>query len=59
MQKLPYQDFTEITLDEVLDTDDDSDNGYWFICDLAYTNDCKDKTGNFRLLPIKKEVENN
>ena len=33
MQKLPYKDFTftDITSDKVLDTDDDSDYGYWVI----------------------------
>ena len=36
MQKLPYKDFeySNTTLDEVLNTSDDSDYGYWLICDL-------------------------
>ena len=53
MQKLPYKDFsfTNNTLDEVLNTPDDSDYGYWLIYDLEYTNECKDKTSNFQLLP--------
>ena len=42
MQKLPYIDFsfTDVTLDEggttlqrILNTQDDSDYGYWLICD--------------------------
>ena len=61
MQKLPYKDFSfsDITIDEVLNTDDDSDYGYWLICDLEYTNECKDKTAKFQSLPHKREVENN
>ena len=36
MQKLQYKDIscTDITLDEVLNTDDDSVYGYCDICDL-------------------------
>ena len=61
MQKLPYKDFeySNTTLDEVLNTSDDSDCGYWFICDLEYTNECKERTNNFLLLPHGREVENN
>ena len=53
MQKLRYKDFSwanELTLDEVLNTSDDSDYGYWLICDLEYSNSCKDKTINFQLI---------
>ena len=41
MQKLPYKNFeySNVTLDEVLNTDDDSDYGYWVICDLEYTDE--------------------
>ena len=61
MQKLPYKDFeySKATLDKVLSTLDDSDYGYWLICDLEYTNECKERTGNFQLLPHRREVENN
>ena len=61
MQKLPYKDFeySITTLDEVLNTSDDSDYGYWLICDLEYTNECKERTSNFQLLPHGREVENN
>ena len=56
MQKLPYKNFvySNVTLDEVLNTDDDSDYGYWVICDLEYTDESKDRTINFPLLPLKK-----
>ena len=61
MQKLPYKDFeySNATLDKVLNTSDDSDYGYWLICDLEYTNECKERTSNFQLLPHGREVENN
>ena len=61
MQKLPYKDFeySNTTLDEVLNTSDDSDYGYWLICDLEYTNESKERTSNFQLLPHGREVENN
>ena len=61
MQKLSYKDFSfsDATLDKVLKTSDDSDYGYWLIFDLKYTNECKDRTSIFQLLPYKREVENN
>ena len=41
MQKLPSKDYEYIntSLDEVLNTSDDSDYGYWLICDLDHTNE--------------------
>ena len=61
MQKLPYKDFSfsDSTLNVVFNTPDDSDCGYWLICDLEYTNECKDRTSNFQLLPYRRKVENN
>ena len=61
MQKLPNKDFeySNATLDKVLNTSDDSDYGYWLICDLDYTNECKERTSNFQLLLHGREVENN
>ena len=61
MQKLPYKDFeySNTTLDKVLNISDDSDYGYWLICDLEDTNECKERTSNFQLLPHGREVENN
>ena len=61
MQELPYKDFeySNATLDKVLNTSDDSDYGYWLICDLEYTNECKKRTSNFQLLPHGRQVENN
>ena len=42
MQKLPYKDFefiTTTTLDVILNTPDDSDHGYYIVCDNDYTNE--------------------
>ena len=46
MQKLPYMvfQFTTTTLDTILNTPDDSDHGYYIVCDIAYTDTCKDRT---------------
>ena len=49
---------TPTQLDKLLNTSDDSDNGYWPICDLEFTNECKERTSNFQLLPHEREVEN-
>ena len=61
MQELPYKDFeySNATLDKVLNTSDDKEYGYWLICDLEYTNECNERTSNFQLLPHGREVENN
>ena len=61
MQKLPYKDFeySNTTLDEVINTSDDSEYGYWLICDLEYSNEIKERTSNFQLLPHGREVGNN
>ena len=44
MQKLPYKDFQFTTLDTILNTPDDSDHGYYIVCDIDYTNECKEST---------------
>ena len=68
MQNLPYKGFeySNVTLDEgettlqsILKTLDASDYGYWVICDLEYTNERKYRTGNFPLLTLRRQVENN
>ena len=57
MQKLPHKDFeySNATLEKVLNTSDDSHYGYWLICDLEYTNECNERTSNFQLLPHGRE----
>ena len=44
MQKLPYKGFeyTTTPLDYILHTPDDSDHGYYIVCDINYTYSCKD-----------------
>ena len=56
MQKLPYKDFiyTNTPLDEIIKTPDDSDHGYYIVCDINYTNECKDRTEQLALKPNKK-----
>ena len=56
MQKLPYKDFqfTTTTLDAILNTPDDSDHGYYIVCDIGYTDTCKDRTEQLALMPIRE-----
>ena len=61
MQKLPYKDFIYNTtsLDTVLNTLDDSDHGYYIVCDYNYTNSCKDRTRQLALMPNKRKTNDN
>ena len=61
MQKLPYKDsqFTTTTLDAILNTPDDSDHGYYIVCDIDYTNECKERTEQLALMPNKKKINDN
>ena len=61
MQKLPYKDFkfTTTSLDYLLNTPDDSDHGYYIICDIDYTNSCKDRTEQLALMPNKRKMNDN
>ena len=58
MQKLPYKDFqfTTTTLDAILNTPDDSDDGYYIFCDIDYTNECKERTAQLALMPNKRKI---
>ena len=59
MQKLLYKDFefiTTITLDAMLNTTDDSDHGYYIVCDIDYTNECKERTEQLALMPNKRKI---
>ena len=60
-QKLPYKDFqfTTTTLDAILNTPDDSDHGYYTVCDIDYTNSCKDRTEQLALMPNKRKINDN
>ena len=69
MQKLPYKDFEFITttnldpqsgfLDVILNTPDDSDHGYYLVCDIDYTNECKERTEQLALMSNKREMNDN
>ena len=56
MQKLPYKDlqFTTTSLDHILNTPDDSDHGYYIVCDIDYTNSCKDRTEQLASCPTRE-----
>ena len=58
MQKLPYKVFqftttTTTILDTILNTPDDSDHGYYILCDINYTDTRKDRTEQLALMPDK------
>ena len=60
MQQLPYKDFqfttTTTTLDTILNNPDDSDHGYYIVCDIDYTNECKERTEQLALMPNKRKI---
>ena len=60
MQKLPYKDFkySDSSLDTILNTPDYSDHGYYIVCDIIYTNSCKEKTEQLAIMP-KKNINDN
>ena len=69
MQKLHYKDFQFTTtstldprngfLDAILNTPDDSDHGYYIVCDIDYTNCCKERTEQLALMANKRKINNN
>ena len=61
MQKLPYKDFnySDTSLDTILNTPDDSDHGYCIFCDINYTNSCKERTAQLALMPNKRKINDN
>ena len=60
-QKLPYKDlkYTDISIDVILNTSDDSDHGYYIVCDIMYTNNCKDRTEQLALMPNERKINDN
>ena len=58
MQKLPYKDFeySDTSLDSILNTPDDSDHGYYIVCDINYTNICEDRTEQLAPMPNKRKI---
>ena len=61
MPKLPYKHFkfTTTSLDYILNTPDDSDHGYYIVCDIDYTNSCKDIRERSVLIPKKRKINDN
>ena len=63
MQKLLYKDFqfttTTTTLDTILNTPDDSDHGFYIVCDINYIDTCKDRTVQLALMPDKRKINDN
>ena len=62
MQKLPYKDFefiTTTTLAVILNTPDDSDLGNYIVCDIDYTNECKERTEQLALMPNRRKINDN
>ena len=41
-------------LDVILNAPDDSDHGYYIVCDIDYTNECKERTEQLALMPNKE-----
>ena len=61
MQNLPYKDFEyyNTSLDIILNTSDDSDQCYCIVCDINYTNSCKNRTEKLALMPNKRKINKN
>ena len=61
MQKLPYKDvkYSDTSIDVILNTPDDSDHGYYIVCDTNYTNSCKERSQQLALMPSKRKINDN
>ena len=46
-------------LDVILNTPDDSDHRYYIVCDIDYTNECKERTEQLALMPNKRNINDN
>ena len=58
-QPLPYDEIkydNTVKLEDILNTPDDSDIGYFIEVDLTYPNNIKEKTKNFPFAPINKKI---
>ena len=42
-----------------MNTPDDSDHGYYIVCDIDYTNECKELTEQSALMPKKRKINDN
>ena len=58
-QPLPFDEIkfdNNVTLEDILNTPDDSDIGYFVEVDLTYPNNIKEKTKNFPFGPVNKKI---
>ena len=58
-QPLPYDEIKfdkNVKLEDILDTPDDSDIGYFIEADLIYPDNIKEKTKNFPFAPVNKKT---
>ena len=58
-QYLPYDEIkfdNNVTLEDIINTPDDNDNGYFIEVDLIYPDNIKQKTKNFPFAPMKKKL---
>ena len=42
-----------------MNTPDDSDHGYYIVCDIDYTNECKERTEQLAPMPNKRKINDN
>ena len=57
-QPLPFDEpkfDKNVKLEDILNTPDDSNNGYFIEVDLTYPNNIKEKTKNFPFAPVNKK----
>ena len=61
-QPLPYDEIKfdkNVKLEDILNTPDDSDIGYFIEVDLKHLDNIKEKTKNFPFCPKNKKVDSN
>ena len=62
-EALPYDEIKfetdNVCLEDILNTPDDSDIGYFLEVDLIYPGDIKEKTKNFPFAPMNKKINSN
>ena len=58
-EPLPYDEIkfdNNVKLEDILNTPDDSDIGYFIEVDLKYSNNIKEKTKQFPFAPVNKKI---
>ena len=61
-QYLPYDEIkleTDFSIDDILQTPDDNDIGYFIEVDLSYPKEIKEKSKYFPFAPVKRKVDKN